>query len=288
VPLLRIIIASTRPGRVGLPVGRWFADVARAHGGFDVGVTALPELTLPFMDEPKHPRFREYTHDHTRAWSETVDASDAFVFVMPEYNFGINAPLKNAIDFLHSEWHYKTCGFVSYGGGSGGMRAVEGIKPVVTCLRMMPVFETVAIAGFANMIKDGVFEAPEAASKSGLAMLAELKRATDANEPIIVTLWRPHWAYDAFPIRDLEDPKGSLGETEEIHTFGKKGISEEKPNFSQLVKNFVFTDEQLSELENLMFSQEHYAGKDHEAAVAEWLKANPDFVEKLKAGELGA
>ena len=91
--------------------------------------------------------------------------------------------LKNAIDFLHSEWHYKTCGFVSYGGGSGGMRAVEGCKPVFTCLRVMPVFETVGIAGFANMIKDGGsrrFRRREAA----VAMLDELKRWAEALKPM--------------------------------------------------------------------------------------------------------
>jgi glycine betaine/proline transport system substrate-binding protein len=120
------------------------------------------------------------------------------------------------------------------------------------------------------------------------AMLTELKKATTKGDNIAVTLWRPHWAYDAFPIRDLEDPENAMGDAEFVYSFGKKGLSEEKPNFAQLVKNFVFTDDQLSELENLMFSQEHYAGKDHEAAVAEWLKANPDFAEKLKAGELGS
>ena len=53
---LLIVIASTRPGRVGRAVGDWFADVARAHGGFDVEVADLAELDLPFLDEPKHPR----------------------------------------------------------------------------------------------------------------------------------------------------------------------------------------------------------------------------------------
>lgn len=120
------------------------------------------------------------------------------------------------------------------------------------------------------------------------AMLSELKKATSSDRNIAVTLWRPHWAYDGFPIRDLEDPEGAMGEAEFIYSFAKKGFSDEKPNVAQLVKNFVFTDDQLAELENLMFSDEHYAGKDHEAAVAEWLEANPEFVEKLKAGELGS
>src|SRR6188508_1607060 len=95
LPKLMIIIASTRPGRVGLPVARWFARDAIAHGGFEVEVTDLAELALPFMDEPNHPRLRQYTHQHTKEWSAKVDAADAFVFVMPEYNYGFNAPLKN-------------------------------------------------------------------------------------------------------------------------------------------------------------------------------------------------
>ena len=99
MPQLQIIIASTRPGRVGLPVGQWFADEARAHGGFKVEVLDLAEIDLPFMDEPKHPRLREYAHQHTKDWSASIEAGDAFVFVMPEYNFGLNAPMKNAIDY---------------------------------------------------------------------------------------------------------------------------------------------------------------------------------------------
>src|ERR1700746_3659229 len=100
---LMIVIASTRPGRVGLRVARWFEPVAREHGGFDIVVADLAEWDLPFLDEPNHPRLREYTRRHTFRWSEAVDAADAFVFVMPEYNYGINAPLKNAIDYLHQE-----------------------------------------------------------------------------------------------------------------------------------------------------------------------------------------
>jgi NAD(P)H-dependent FMN reductase len=56
MPRLQVVIASTRPGRVGLSVGRWFAGQARAHGAFDVEVVDLLELDLPFMDEPNHPR----------------------------------------------------------------------------------------------------------------------------------------------------------------------------------------------------------------------------------------
>ena len=65
-PRLLIVIASTRPGRVGLPVSHRFEEHARAHAGFDVSVADLAELDLPFMDEPSHPRLQRYTKQHTR------------------------------------------------------------------------------------------------------------------------------------------------------------------------------------------------------------------------------
>src|SRR6185437_2310461 len=150
---LMIVIASTRPGRLGLPVARWFRERAEAQGSFAIDVVDLATLDLPFMDEPKHPRLRQYVHQHTKEWSVRVDAADAFVFVMPEYNFGFTAPLKNAIDYLHSEWAYKPVGLVSYGGVSAGTRAAQMIKQVVTTLKMTPLTEAVSIPFIAQFIK---------------------------------------------------------------------------------------------------------------------------------------
>jgi len=84
------------------------------------------------------PRLRQYTKRHTIEWSAIIDASDAFVFVTPEYNYGYPASLKNAIDYLHQEWLRKPVGFVSYGGVAAGTRSVQQLKQVVTCLSMMP------------------------------------------------------------------------------------------------------------------------------------------------------
>jgi NAD(P)H-dependent FMN reductase len=133
-PLLQIVIASTRPGRVGLPVARWIEKAALDHGGFDVELVDLAEVGLPMFDEPVHPRMKKYTHDHTKAWSATVDRADAFVFVMPEYNHSFNGALKNAIDYLFHEWHHKPVGTVSYGGVGAGIRAVQQLKPVLAAL----------------------------------------------------------------------------------------------------------------------------------------------------------
>jgi NAD(P)H-dependent FMN reductase len=127
-PNLMVIIASMRDGRAGRAVGDWFAQVAQDHGWFDVTVADLKEIDLPLMTEPHHPRLRQYTQPKTMEWSAMVDAADAFVFVMPEYNYAATAPLINAIDYLVQEWAYKPVGLVSYGGVSGGLRAAQSIN----------------------------------------------------------------------------------------------------------------------------------------------------------------
>lgn len=133
---LKIILASTREGRKGPAVAHWIVEAAKAHGAFDVELLDLAEIDLPFMDEPNHPRLKQYTHAHTKAWSATIESADAFIFVMPEYNFGYTAPLKNALDFVFQEWRNKPVGLVSYGGVSGGLRATQLLKPVLTAVQL--------------------------------------------------------------------------------------------------------------------------------------------------------
>lgn len=116
-------------------------------------------------------------------------------------------------------------------------------------------------------------------TSSTAAMLAELKKATDAKEPIVVTLWRPHWAYDAFPIRDLEDPEGAMGEAEQIHSLAKKGFANEFPEVNDMLKNWTMDDKQLGSLENLVLRENE---KAPEKGVEAWLKDNPDFVSGLE------
>jgi len=177
---LQVIIASTRPGRAGEPIGQWFASQCRRDGRFTVAVTDLAELALPMLDEPHHPRTRQYIHEHTLSWSRTVGAADCFAFVMPEYNHGFSAPLKNAIDYLHEEWARKAAGLVSYGGLSGGTRAAQMLKPVLTCLRMIPVTDQVALANYAQHLRDGRFEPGAGAELACRAMLDELHSMTVA------------------------------------------------------------------------------------------------------------
>lgn len=182
---LHTIITSTRPGRIGPALGRWFNDYANRHGGFEAHLVDLAEFDLPVYDEPRHPRQQAYEHAHTRAWAESVAAADAYVFVTPEYNYGPPPSLINALNYVYWEWSYKPCGFVSYGGLSGGLRAVQMAKQVVTTLKMMPMVEGVAVPMVFEKFDDqGAFPGNELVEDSARQMLDELQKWAAALAPL--------------------------------------------------------------------------------------------------------
>ncbi|MBF4550247.1 glycine/betaine ABC transporter substrate-binding protein [Pseudoclavibacter sp. RFBJ3] len=118
-------------------------------------------------------------------------------------------------------------------------------------------------------------------TSSTAAMLTELQTATNNGENIVVTLWRPHWAYDAFPVRDLEDPKGLLGDAEGIHSYGKADIVETHPTAAAWIQNFKMDSEQLYSLENLMFNENET--DDYAPIVEQWISENQEYVDSLTA-----
>lgn len=192
MPVLQIVVASTRQGRKGSSVAAWFERQAREHGRFETEVVDLAAVNLPLMDEPHHPRVRQYEHDHTRAWSVRIDRADGFVFVTPEYNFGAPPSLVNALDYLVHEWAYKPVGFVSYGGMSGGVRAVEMTKQIVTALKMVPLVEAVAIPFFTRFIDaGGAFQPEDVQARAAGLMLDELLRWTNALKVLRAQAPRP-------------------------------------------------------------------------------------------------
>jgi len=105
---------------------------------------------------------------------------DAFLFVVPEYNYSMAPSLANALDYLFWEWQYKPVGFVSYGGVSGGTRGVQMAKQIVTTLKMMPIPEGVIIPFVPDRLKDGRFDPNEQMEDAARAMLDELARWEDA------------------------------------------------------------------------------------------------------------
>jgi NAD(P)H-dependent FMN reductase len=174
-PILQVIIGSTRPGRAGAEIARWFTGVGESHGRFGIELVDLLDVALPLLDEPEHPASGVYLREHTMRWSATVSRGDAYVFVLPEYNHSMNAATKNAFDYLHREWKHKAVGFVSYGGVAAGTRAVQAARGVATSLSMVPVYEGVNIPFFRQFLDhDGVFAPDERIQESARSLLDSL------------------------------------------------------------------------------------------------------------------
>jgi len=178
---LQTIICSTRPGRIGSSVAEWFSTVADEQAGFENELIDLADFNLPVYDEPNHPRMQKYEHDHTKAWSESVSKADAFVFVIPEYNFCPPPSFINAVNYLFNEWNYKPCAFVSYGGVSGGLRSAQTAKQLVTTVKMMPMTEGVMVQmPWENLDENRKFQAEDVHTQSANVMLEELAKWAQA------------------------------------------------------------------------------------------------------------
>lgn len=184
---LNIIIGSTRPGRAGPVFAHWLEGFVREHGKFEPVLTDIAAFQLPVLDEPHHPRLGNYQNDHTKAWSKAIDAADAFVFVAPEYNYFAAPAIVNAIDYLLREWKYKPSAIFSYGGVSGGLRAAQALKPLLTSVGIMPIPEGVALPLYQKLLEaDGSFKASEQVQGGTKAMLDELSRWSEALKPMRV------------------------------------------------------------------------------------------------------
>ncbi|WP_018654497.1 glycine betaine ABC transporter substrate-binding protein [Actinomadura flavalba] len=194
-----------------------------------------------------------YTHeDYWKQYGDKLEKlgvwydSAPLTIAVPEYS-----PLKSLDDLKGKGGQY--------GGKIVGIESSSGLVRV-SKEKMLPAY--------------GLKGEYEVTTSSTAAMLAELKKATDAKKDIVVTLWRPHWAYAKFPIRDLADPKKAMGDPDEITTVARKGFAKDHADVAAWFKKFKMNDEQLGTLEDLI---ENKHGGKTEPAVDEWLKQNPDY-----------
>jgi NAD(P)H-dependent FMN reductase len=182
---LHTIVCSTRPGRIGAKIADWFHGVAIGHPRFEAVLVDLAQVNLPMHDEPHHPRLQKYEHAHTKAWSANVAAADAFVWVTPEYNHSPPPALVNALDYVYVEWNYKPVAFVTYGGISGGIRAMQAEKLTALALKMAPIVEAVNLPMAAKMFDaSGNFVAQDVHRTTAIQMLDELARWAEALKPL--------------------------------------------------------------------------------------------------------
>ena len=139
-----MIVGSTRQGRFSEKPAQWILQQLQKREGVEGRLLDLRDFAMPFFDQPMPPAMPgrpPYEHEVVKKWTAQIAASDAFIFVTPEYNYGTSAVLKNAIDWVYPEWSRKAAAFVSYGSAMGargvqsasrnGHRASDGADSII-------------------------------------------------------------------------------------------------------------------------------------------------------------
>ncbi len=212
-----------------------------AQGDVDVYPSAWPEVT--------HAQYMEEYGDDIEDLGTWYDGAK-LTFAVPEYT-----DITSIEDLVGAEERF------------GGR--IVGIEPGAGLTR----------ATQEDVIPGYGLDAYELQTSSTTAMLAELQSATDAQEDIVVTLWRPFWANQQFPVKDLEDPMGALGEAEGLHELARSGFSDDMPDVAAMMADFTLTDEQYGQLEDMVVNE--YGDGQEAEAVDAFFEANPDVLSSI-------
>lgn len=144
-PRIAIVVGSTREGRFADTPVEWLVSIARQHADIEVEVVDLRDFPLPFFDEVASPMWAASQNEVAQRWQKKVASFDGFIFTAAEYSHGPTAVLKNALDYVYTEWNKKPAGFLGYG-GVGGARAVEQLRLHAIEMQMAPVRSAVHIS----------------------------------------------------------------------------------------------------------------------------------------------
>ena len=143
---IAVIVSTTRAARFGHKPAQWIAAIASQRDDMVVEVVDLREYPMPFFDEVASNAWVPSENEVARRWQKKVAEFDGYIFVSAEYNRGVPAALKNALDYAYPEWNKKPAAFVGYG-SVGAARAIEQLRLIAIELQMAPIRTGVHIQG---------------------------------------------------------------------------------------------------------------------------------------------
>jgi NAD(P)H-dependent FMN reductase len=144
---ISVIVGSIRQGRFSEKPAQWIFQHLKKRGDVEARLLDLRDFPMPFFDQavpPATPGRPPYENEVVKKWTAAIGASDGFIFVTPEYNYGPAAVLKNAIDWVYPEWNRKAAAFVSYGGAMGA-RSVQQLRETAIEVQLAPIRSSVHI-----------------------------------------------------------------------------------------------------------------------------------------------
>src|SRR6201997_4470007 len=145
--VISVIVGSTRQGRFSEKPARWILQHLEKRAEIDATLLDLRDFPMPFFDQPMPPAMPgrpPYEDEVGKRWTAAIAASDGFVFVKPEYNYGTSAVLKNAIDWVCPEWNRKAAAFVSYGSAMGA-RGIQQLRETMIEVQLAPIRASVHV-----------------------------------------------------------------------------------------------------------------------------------------------
>jgi len=151
-----IIMSTTRAARFGHKPAQWLRDIAAERDDVEIEIVDLRDYPMPFFDEVASNAWVPSQNTAAQQWQKKIASFDGYIFVTAEYNHGVPAVLKNALDYAYPEWNKKAAGFVGYG-SVGGARAIEQLRLVSAELQMATIRTGVYIQGadFMAVWKEG-------------------------------------------------------------------------------------------------------------------------------------
>src|SRR5260221_11393829 len=145
--IISVIVGSTRQGRFSEKPAKWILQNLQKRDGIEARLLDLRDFPMPFFDQPLTPAMpgrAPYENEVVKRWTAAIAASDGFIVVTPEYNYGPPAVLKNAIDWVYPEWNRKAVAFVSYGNAMGA-RGVQQLRETAIEVQLAPIRPSVHI-----------------------------------------------------------------------------------------------------------------------------------------------
>jgi NAD(P)H-dependent FMN reductase len=171
-----IILGSTRVGRFADRPAEWILGLARKYEAATFELVDLRDYPMPFFDQPKSPLREPSKNEVAQRWARKLGELDGFIFVTAEYNHGIPAVLKNALDHVYAELNRKPATFIGYG-NAGGARAIEQLRLNLVEMQVAPLRGAVHLGReqFVGMLLEGkTFADFPFLAQAGEAMLGEL------------------------------------------------------------------------------------------------------------------
>jgi NAD(P)H-dependent FMN reductase len=155
-PKIAVIISTTRATRFGEKPAQWIFDIATARTDMRVELIDLRDYPMPFFDEPASNAWMPSKNEVALRWQKKVAEFDGFIFVTAEYNRGVPAVLKNALDYAYPEWNRKAAAYVGYG-AVGAARSIEHLRLSCIELQLAPTRTGVHLQGadFMAALREG-------------------------------------------------------------------------------------------------------------------------------------